>query len=124
SPYYDLAFRNAYFDLEDGDYSIFRLAEYVGIDQDSEQTETGQLGELNFFASTEVSPGLYVGGSIAVPFGFYRYQRYWLEEDSRGDYWGEFSVEYPDGDIFYDDVFDVYLQDEINASITGFYARL
>jgi long-subunit fatty acid transport protein len=124
SQYYDLAYRKAYFDLDDGDYSIFRLAPYAGINQDVQQTEKGQLGELNFFGAVETAPNLFVGASLSVPFGFYRYQRFFLEEDTKGLYFGEFFVEYPNGDKYFDDVRDVFLLDEINASITGIYGRL
>lgn len=124
SQYYDLAFRKAYFDLEDGDVSIFRFAPFAGINQDVQQTEKGQLGELNFFGAVESAPNLYVGASLSVPFGFYRYQRFFLEEDTKGLYFGEFFVEYPNGDTYYDDVRDIFLLDEINASITGVYGRV
>ncbi len=124
SQYYDLAFRKAYFDLEDGDVSIFRLAPYAGINQDIQQTEKGQVGELNFYGAVESAPNLFVGASLSVPFGFYRYQRLFLEEDTKGLYFGEFFVEYPSGDTFYDDVRDIFLLDEINASITGVYGRV
>lgn len=124
SQYHDLAFRKAYFDLSDGDYSIFRLAPYAGINQDVQQTEKGQLGELNFFGAVESAPNLYLGASVSVPFGFYKYQRLFLEEDTKGLYFGEFFVEYPNGDTFYDDVRDIFLLDEINASITGVYGRI
>jgi long-subunit fatty acid transport protein len=124
SQYYDLAFRKAYFDLSDGDYSIFRLAPYAGINQDVQQTEKGQLGELNFFGAVETAPNLFLGASVSVPFGFYRYQRFFLEEDTKGLYFGEFFVEYPNGDTYFDDVRDIFLLDEINASITGVYGRL
>jgi long-subunit fatty acid transport protein len=124
SQYYDLAYRKAYFDLDDGDYSIFRLAPYAGINQDVQQTEKGQLGELNFFGAVETAPNLFVGASLSVPFGFYRYQRFFLEEDTKGLYFGEFFVQYPNGDKYFDDVRDVFLLDEINASITGVYGRL
>jgi len=124
SQYYDLAYRKAYFDLDDGDYSIFRLAPYAGINQDVQQTEKGQLGELNFFGAVETAPNLFVGASLSVPFGFYRYQRFFLEEDTKGLYFGEFFVEYPNGDKYFDDVRDIFLLDEINASITGVYGRL
>jgi long-subunit fatty acid transport protein len=124
SQYYDLAFRKAYFDLSDGDYSIFRLAPYAGINQDVQQTEKGQIGELNFFGAVESAPNLYLGASVSVPFGFYRYQRFFLEEDTKGLYFGEFFVEYPNGDTYYDDVRDIFLLDEINASITGVYGRI
>jgi long-subunit fatty acid transport protein len=124
SQYYDLAFRKAYFDLEDGDVSIFRLAPYAGINQDVQQTEKGQLGEMNFYGAIESAPNLFVGASLSIPFGFYRYQRYFLEEDTKGLYFGEFFVEYPDGDTYFDDVRDIFLLDEINASITGVYGRV
>ena len=124
SQYYDLAFRKAYFDLEDGDFSILRFAPYAGINQDSEQTEVGQMGELNFFSAWEAAPNLYLGASVAVPFGFYRYSRYWLEEDTKGDYFGEFFVEYDNGDRYFDDFRDLYTLDEINASIVGLYGRI
>jgi len=124
SPYYDLAFRKAYFDFDDGDYSILRFADFVGINQDAEQTEAGQMGELNFYGAFEAAKNLFVGASVSVPFGFYRYRRYWLEEDIKGDYWGEFYASYPNGDKFYDDVRDIYTVDEIDATIAGWYARV
>lgn len=125
SHYYDVAFRNAYFDLEDGDYSILRLGPFAGIDQDVDQQESGQLGEINMFAAWEAAPGLFVGGTLSVPFGFYRFNRYWLEEDSRNDYWGEFYVEYPDDDAVYaDDVKNIFLHDNISSSLVGVAARV
>ena len=124
SQYYDLAFRKAYFDLDEGDVSIFRLAPYAGINQDVQQTEKGQLGEMNFFGAVETAPNLFVGASLSVPFGFYRYQRFFIEEDTKGLYYGQFFVEYPNGDTYFDDVRDIFLLDEINASITGVYGRV
>jgi long-subunit fatty acid transport protein len=124
SQYYDLAYRKAYFDIQDGDVSIFRLAPFAGINQDVQQTEKGQLGEFNFYSSFEAAQNLFVGASVSIPFGFYRYQRFFLEEDTKGLYFGEFFVQYPDGNKYFDDVREVFTLDEIDATITGLYARL
>lgn len=124
SQYYDLAYRKAYFDVQEGDVSIFRLAPFAGINQDVQQTEKGQLGEFNVYSSFEAAQNLFVGASISIPFGFYRYQRFFLEEDTKGLYFGEFFVEYPDGNKYFDDVREIFTLDEIDATITGLYARL
>lgn len=86
---------------------------FRGMNQYAELTERGQLGEYSFVLGTEFQPNFYVGASIGVIVGDYRYRRDFVEEDLLGRY-----VDAP---------FDVSMlltEDRINASIRGANVRI
>ena len=86
-------------------------SEYVGVEQFIEITERGQLGEYYAYGATEFLEGLFIGGSIGIPAGSYKYDRTYIEErplDVPNDY----------------DVNSMLTEDRVRASVSGFTARL
>lgn len=105
--------------------SIFRIgfAQYPGINQVMEMTERGILGEYTAFAATEFQENFYVGASIGLISGDYRYRREFLEIDRQNDY--NFQFIDTDGDGQGDtDIDRIRSNDSIDATFTGFSARL
>lgn len=104
--------------------SIFRFLpegeSYRGIDQDFEFTEKGQLGEYSAFVATEFQENLMVGVSLGVMSGNYTYRRDFLESDRQGNYDDAF-IPTDEGDT---DIDNILSKDTIDASFSGFSARI
>lgn len=86
---------------------------YRGMNQYAELKERGQMGEFNVFMSTEFQQNFYVGGSIGIVMGDYRYKRIFLEEDLNGNYVGAAL-----------DINNLLNEDRIDATIRGINARI
>jgi hypothetical protein len=93
--------------------SIMRYNPYQGIDQYVEQTESGQMGEAYLSMATEFQKNFFVGATLSFPIGEYSYKRSFIERDLQNAY-----TESPF------DVSNLLVADNIDAEITGFYARL
>ncbi|MEX2403453.1 MAG: outer membrane protein transport protein [Balneolales bacterium] len=85
-------------------------SEYVGVDQFSEMTERGQMGEYTIFAGTEFIENLFVGLSLNIPSGSYSYRRTFIEDQP------EIENDY--------DIQTIFTDEEIDATVTGFNARI
>ncbi|MEX1121852.1 MAG: hypothetical protein WED82_06950, partial [Balneolales bacterium] len=83
---------------------------YIGINQFTEMTERGQMGEYTLFASTEFIKNMFVGLSVNIPAGSYSYRRTFIEDQPE------------DEDVY--DIQTIFTDEEIDASISGFNARL
>jgi len=100
--------------------SIFRVdSPFQGIDQTSELTERGVLGEFSAFIATEFLKDLVVGASIGVISGDYEFRRDFLESDTQNDYETQFEDE--NGNLT--GVDNILVEDRIDASFAGFSLR-
>jgi long-subunit fatty acid transport protein len=108
------AFAIEYDDVFDEYFNVLRAdGNFRGMNQYAELTERGQLGEYSMFMGTEFLENLFVGASIGITAGDYRYKRTFAEEDLLNRYAG----------ASYD--LDVLLvEDRINASLRGLSARI
>ena len=86
---------------------------YRGMNQYAELKERGQMGEFNVFMSTEFQKNFFVGGSVGIVMGDYRYKRIFLEEDVNGNYM----------DAAFD-ISNILNEDVIDATIRGVNARI
>jgi hypothetical protein len=106
--------------------SIFRFFEnnfYPGINQDTELTERGHMGEYSAFLATEFLKNFSVGASIGYLRGTYNYRRDFLESDRQGDYDAQFIDTDGDGEPE-TDIDNILSLDTIKADIEAFSARL
>lgn len=108
------AFAIEYDDFFDEYFNVLRADGFFrGMNQYAEIRERGQIGEYSMFFSTEFQPGLYIGGSVGLLAGNYRYRRTFIEEDLLNRY----------QNAGYD--VDVILnEDKIDASISGINAKI
>ncbi|MDX1636411.1 MAG: outer membrane protein transport protein [Balneolaceae bacterium] len=128
---YDAAFNVYALDYADVDStftsSIFRIGfgrdDWPGVQQNMELTERGKMGEYSAFFATEFQQNLFVGASIGVMTGDYRYERQFLESDPDNIYNGSLIDSDSDGtgDTDIDRVLSV---DTINSEFTAFSARI
>lgn len=114
--YFNTAFNAFAIELDDVFEEYFNVlradGNFRGMNQYAEITERGQLGEYSMFMSTEFMENLFVGVSVGITAGDYRYKRSFIEEDLLNRY----------ADAGFD--LDVLLtEDRINASIRGLNAR-
>ncbi|MCC5926710.1 MAG: outer membrane protein transport protein [Bacteroidetes bacterium] len=110
--YFNTAFNAFAIEFDDDFDEYFNVlradGNFRGMNQYSELRERGQLGEYSLMLGTEFQPNFYVGMSIGLIVGDYRYRRDFVEEDMMGRY-----VDAP---------FDVAMilnEDRINANIRG-----
>ena len=85
---------------------------YQGINQHAQVTERGKMGEISLFGATEFQKNLFVGVSLVFPVGKYTYHRLFLEQDLKNLY-----------NSIPTDVEYINSNDNIDATIGGFYAR-
>lgn len=93
--------------------SILRYNPFMGIQQNVEQIETGQLGEYYLSFATEFQKDFFVGVSFSFPIGNYAYERTFLERDQDNLY-----TQTPF------DVSNLLVSDGIEAQLSGFYYRV
>lgn len=130
SGYSDIAFNTYAIDYGDVEQtyleSIFRIgfdpAEYPGITQDAEITQTTRLGEFSIFVATEFQKNLYVGFSLGLTSGTQSYRRNFLEIDEFNNYDGNFIEPDENGENG-TDVDNILTHDEIDSDIYGFNFR-
>lgn len=106
--------------------SIFRFFDdnsYPGINQDTELTERGTLGEYSAFLATEFLENFSIGASIGYLSGTYNYRREFLESDRQNDYSAPFIDTDGDGEGE-TDIDNILSVDRIDADIQAFSARL
>lgn len=106
--------------------SIFRFFEnnfYPGINQDTELTERGQIGEYSAFLATEFLKNFSLGVSIGYLSGGYNYRREFLESDRQDDYSAPFIDTDGDGEGE-TDIDNILSIDTIEADIEAFTASL
>jgi len=128
---YDAAFNVYAVDWADVDstftQSIFRIgytpSEFPGVSQDMELTERGINGDYSVFVATEFQKNLFVGGSIGIQTGNYKYERQFLETDPDNIYNGTFIDSDSDG-IGETDIDRILSIDTIDATFTAFSARV
>lgn len=115
--YFDPAFNTYaidYDDFYDEYFNVLRAdGNFRGMNQYAEIRERGQMGEFNIFLGTEFQPGLFIGGSVGIVTGSYKYRRSFVEEDLRGNY----------RNAIYD-VESILNEDRIDASISGVNAKI
>lgn len=115
--YYNIAYQGFAIDSTGfGDTeSILRLAQggFKGVNQDVQTIESGKMGEIALFGSTEFLKDFYVGMSLNFPVGYYDYHRSFIEEDLQNLY-----QTYPYNFNYMDS------EDKIHDNISGFYARV
>ncbi|MEX0929908.1 MAG: outer membrane protein transport protein [Balneolales bacterium] len=85
-------------------------SEFVGVDQFVEMTERGQMGEYALFAGTEFVENLFVGLSLNITAGSYAYRRTFIEDQPGIEH--DYDIE------------TIFTDEQIDASISGFNARL
>lgn len=128
---YDAAFNVYAIDWADVDStftaSIFRIGfapdEFPGVNQNMELTERGKMGEYSAFFATEFQKNLFIGASIGVLAGNYKYERQFLESDPDNLYDGDFID--TDGDGTGETDIDRILSiDTIDAEFTALSARV
>ena len=115
--YFETAFNAFAIEFDDAFDEYFNVlradGNFRGMNQYSELRERGQMGEYSLVMGTEFQPNFYVGMSLGLIVGDYRYRRDFVEEDRMGRY-----VDAP---------FDVDMilnEDRINASFRGANFRI
>lgn len=103
------AFAIEYDDAFDEYFNVLRAdGNFRGMNQYAEIRERGQMGEYSLMLGTEFQPNFYIGVSMGLIVGDYRYRRDFVEEDIRGRY-----VNAPF------DVDMILTEDRINSSFRG-----
>ncbi len=87
---------------------------FKGINQHAQVIERGKMGAISLFGATEFQKNLFFGVALVFPVGKYTYQRIFLEQDLQNLYNTPLNL---------NDVQYISSEDNIDATIGGFFAR-